>query len=203
MTMLQAASSTAWTRSSVANGPAPNSAAASRTNDRSAANSLTAPVSRIDRVRAPAVISGSGQPREVGRRTLDEPTGALAPGERPIADDDGAPAHDDVAAALDGAALVAGVVDRHVVRLRRDRVLAARVVDDEVGVRTDRDRTLSRIHPEQLRRRGGGDLDPALLRDPSSDDAAVVEQVHPVLDAGQAVRDLPEVALPEVFLAVE
>ena len=41
------------------------------------------------------------------------------------------------------------------------------------------------------------------LRDPAGDDAAVVEQVDPVLDAGQAVRHLPEVALAEVLLALE
>ena len=41
------------------------------------------------------------------------------------------------------------------------------------------------------------------LRDPAADDAAVVEQVDPVLDARQAVGDLPEVALAELLLAVE
>ena len=81
--------------------------------------------------------------------------------------------------------------------------VAVRVVDDEVGVRADRDRALPRVHPEQLRRRRRDDLDPALLRDPAADDAAVVEQVDPVLDAGQAVRDLPEVAPAELLLAVE
>ena len=82
-------------------------------------------------------------------------------------------------------------------------MLPVRVVDDQVRVRPDGDRALARVHPEQLRRRGRDDLDPALLRDLPADDAAVVQQVEPVLDARQAVRDLPEVALAEVLLAVE
>ncbi len=41
------------------------------------------------------------------------------------------------------------------------------------------------------------------LRDPAGDDAAVVEQVDPVLDARQAVGDLAEVAATELLLAVE
>src|SRR5262249_32938650 len=39
--------------------------------------------------------------------------------------------------------------------------------------------------------------------DPATGDAAVVEQVDSVLDAGQPVGDLPEVALAKVFLALE
>ena len=80
---------------------------------------------------------------------------------------------------------------------------AGRVVDDEVRVRADGDRALARVHPEQLRRRRRDDLDPALRRDPAADDAAVVEQVDPILDAGQAVGDLAEVAPAELLLAVE
>jgi hypothetical protein len=47
------------------------------------------------------------------------------------------------------------------------------------------------------------DLDPALLRDPAGDDAAVVEQVDAVLDARQAVGDFRKSPLPSSFWPVE
>src|SRR4051812_11656471 len=84
----------------------------------------------------------------IGGGALDEPAGALLPGEVAIADDDRPPRQDDVAATLDRPALVARVVDVHVVGPRRDRPLAVRVVDDDVRVRADRDSALPRVHPE-------------------------------------------------------
>ena len=62
-------------------------------------------------------------------------------------------------------ALVAGVVDGHVVRRGGDRLGGGRVVDDDVGVRADGDRALLRVEAEDLRRRGRGDLDEAVHRD--------------------------------------
>ena len=59
------------------------------------------------------------------------------------------------------------------------------------------------IHPEQLRRAGRDDVDPALAGDAALDHAAVVQQVDAVLDPRQAVRNLPEVAPPELLLALE
>src|SRR5258706_791158 len=145
----------------------------------------------------------SGHPGEVGRGPLDELAVTPAPGERAVADDDRAPAQDDVRPAADLTTLVARIVDVHVVGLRADRAGRVRVVDDEIGIRSDRDRALPREHPEQLGGCGGDDLDPALLRDPAVGDAAVVEQVDAVLDPRQPVRNLPEIALAEVLLAFE
>src|SRR6185503_3868908 len=75
--------------------------------------------------------------------------------------------------------------------------------DDEVRVRADRHGALLGVHPEQLRRRRRDDLDPALAADPAGDYSAVMEQIDAVLDAGQPVGDLPEVALAEILLALE
>jgi hypothetical protein len=128
---------------------------------------------------------------------------ALASGELAVADDDRPARQDDVGAALDLTALVARVVDVHVVGRRADRSLRRRIVDDEVRVGADRDRTFPGIHPEQLRWRRGDDVDPPLASHPAADDAAVVQQVNPVLDARQPVRNLPEVAFAKVLLALE
>src|SRR5436190_1889644 len=171
--------------------------------------SRSAAASMVSESAGPSVIAAgppagrSADPGVVGGRPLDELPCALAAGELPIADDHRAAAEDDVRPALDLASLIAGVVDVHVMRLRADRVPRVRVVDHEVGVRADRDRALRGKHPEELRRRRGDGLDPALLRDPAGDHATVVEQVDAVLHAGQPVRDLAEVAVAERLLALE
>jgi hypothetical protein len=90
-----------------------------------------------------------------------------------------------------------------VVGRRGDGPAPVRVVDDEVRIRTHGDRALPRVQPEQPGRRGGDDLDPPLAADAPADDATIVEQVHPVLDARQAVGDLAKVAPSELLLAVE
>src|SRR4051812_10966543 len=197
--MLVAASSTAWTRSSRQAGGASPECATVRTSSRmSTSRSRSAST-----VIAFTTDRRSAHPGVIGRRPLDEPAIALSPRELTVADDDRAARQDDVAAALDGSALVAGVVDVHVMGGRGDRVSPVRVVDDDVGVGPDRDRALLREHPEHLRGRGRDDLDPAFARDAATDDAPVVEKVDAVLDPGQAVRDLPEVVPSELLLPVE
>ena len=85
-----------------------------------------------------------------------------------------------------------------------DRVRPARVVDDEVGVRADRDRALA-AGTSRTACAGAVEMTSTQRsrRDAAADDAAVVEQVDPVLDARQPVGDLAEVAPPELLLAVE
>src|SRR6476660_1518961 len=166
-----AASSTAWTMSDRLASGAPASSAAERTNVRTSASAPTLASTRIDRavrtIAVPPCPAGLREPGEVGRGALHELAGALPPGELAVPDDDRAARQDDVGPALDRAALVARVVDVHVVGLRADHAGRVRVVDDEIGVRADRDRALLRIHPEELRRRRRDDLDPALPRDPA------------------------------------
>src|SRR5262245_38534080 len=144
---LQVASSTACTRSSAVRSDPPSSVTFARTKARTSARWLT---SLPTRSLWAAAAMGLRHPGVVRRGALQELAGALGPRERAVPDHHRASAHDHVGAALDGAALVARVVDGHVVRLRRDRVLPVWVVDDQVGIGADRDRALLRIHPEEL-----------------------------------------------------
>ena len=59
-----------------------------------------------------------------------------------------------------------------------------------------------RVHAEHPRRRGAARLDPALEADLAGDDA-LVDQLHAVLDAADAVGDLGEVAEAELLLVLE
>ena len=99
-------------------------------------------------------------------------------------------------------ALVEVVVRLRVLRRRRDRVLALRVEDDDVGVGAERDRALARVEAEELRRVRRQQLDHPVERDPALADAEVVDHLQPVLEARAAVRDLREVVLADRLLAV-
>src|SRR5207248_9690059 len=59
---------------------------------------------------------------------------------------------------------------------------------------------LPREQPHDLRRRRRRELDPAARGDAALGHATVKEERHPRLHAGRAVRDLGEVALPELLL---
>src|SRR5262245_42729776 len=163
-------------RSSAVRFEPPSSATDWRTKARTSARWSTEAGTRIARDSRGDELTGLGEARVVRDRTLEEPARALLPGELAVPDDHRAAAHDHVRAALDRAALVARVIDGHVVGFRRDRVLPVRVVDHDVGVRPDRDGALPRVHPEQLRWRGRRDLDPALLADLPAHDATVMQQ---------------------------
>ena len=82
-------------------------------------------------------------------------------------------------------------------------MLARRVVDDQIGVRSRSDDALDAGQPEHPRWRGGTDLHPALPGQPTTDHATVVEQIDPILDARQPVGHLPEIADAELLLVVE
>src|SRR5262249_28054942 len=85
--------------------------------------------------------------------------------------------------------------------LLRERVALLWVPDDDVAVGADGERALPRVEPEDLRRRGRGDLDEAVHRDPAGAHA-LPEEVEPRLDARHAVRDLGEVVPPELLLVL-
>src|SRR3954447_16467814 len=121
------ASSMAWTASAMTSSEAPAATAASRTNARTSATRASSAGRVSARVSASAPTTRarpcSGKTGVVRRGALDELAMALAPGELAVADHDGAAAQHDVGPALDLAALVARVIDVHVVGLRRDRPL--------------------------------------------------------------------------------
>lgn len=125
-----------------------------------------------------------------------------ASGELPLGDDRFAAREHGLDLPGDALALVGRVVDVHVVGLDRHDLLGVRVVDDDVGVGARRDGALLRVQAEHPGRGGAGDLDPAAARDVPVDDG-LVEQVHAVLDAREAVGDLREVAPAELLLAHE
>jgi len=70
----------------------------------------------------------------------------------------------------------------------------------DVAVRTWRNDALAG-QPEHARRRGGARLDPTLEREFASDDA-LVQQLHAVLDAADAVGDRREIAKAQFFLVL-
>src|SRR5690606_26525890 len=106
--------------------------------------------------------------------------------------------------AVDLHALEGAVVDVHLVRPGADRAPVRRVVHHDVGVGADGDRALARVEAEELGGVRRGDLYEALERQLAAADAVGVEQVHAVLDRGDAVRDLRErVAAHGLLLDVE
>ncbi len=114
----------------------------------------------------------------------------------------GAAGDDRVDLAVDLEPLPRGVVHVHVVLgLVADGGVRVRVPHEHVGVGAWRDRALLRVHPEHPRRRRGAGLDPALERQLALHHA-LVDQLHPVLDAAHAVRDLGEVAQAELLLVL-
>src|SRR3954454_13727787 len=97
------------------------------------------------RTRDAASAGPSGHPRVVGGRPLHKATVTGWPDPLAIADHDGPSRQHGVGLADDLPALVAAVVDVHVMRRGRDRPRHARVVDHEVRVRPDRNRALAWI----------------------------------------------------------
>src|SRR6266699_1531258 len=133
---------------------------------------------------------------------LKEAAGALAAEEAAVADQHIAALQHDLGDAEDGPALVAAVVDVHVVGRRGQRPARCRVEDDDVGVSAGREGALARVQPEHPGRRRGGQLDEPHRADPAAFDAAVPEQRVPVFDGGQPVRDGGEVVLAEDLLVL-
>src|SRR5579864_1167059 len=124
------------------------------------------------------------------RASLHErPRSGLA-GEGPAVDDHAAARDHGLSHARDLAAFVRVVVHVHVQGLVGQPLGLVGIEDHEIGVRSRRDRALARKEAEDLRGRGGGELDEPVERDPARPHAAVVDQAHPRFDAGCAVGDL-------------
>src|SRR6185369_4835397 len=146
---------------------------------------------------------GSPSPRRERVPPLQELPHSLLPDVLPFLDHQLAAREDRLRRPFHLPALIAGVVDVHVVRRRADGELLVRVEDHDVGVGADGDRALAREESEDLRCRRRRDLDEAVERDPSLRHATIEDERHAVLDARTAVRDLREVATAELFLLLE
>src|SRR5919201_3853709 len=134
---------------------------------------------------------------------LEELTLPLAPQEAALFDEHLAALHDHLRQAADPAAFVAGIVDVHMMRLRREHALYAWIEDDDVGVRPGCDGSLTRIEPEHPGRCGGDQLDEAVEAYAALLHTAIVDQREAVLDPRQAVGDLGEIALAQYLLFAE
>ena len=119
-----------------------------------------------------------------------------------LVDDDLAAREHGVDVAVDLEALPGGVVHVHVVGLAvADRGVAVRVVDDDVGVGAGLDDALLAVQAEHARRGGRGELDPALERDLAGRRRPGTCRSMRCSIRADAVRDLAEVAEPELLLA--
>src|SRR5687767_11638494 len=88
-------------------------------------------------------------------------------------------------------------------RLGSDGVPGHRVVHHEVRIGPNAHDALAALEAEHARRRGADHFHPSVGSEMPADHAAVVQEVDAILDAGQAVRDLAEVSLTEILLAME
>src|SRR3984885_9972061 len=144
-------------------------------------------------------------------RTSDQILGKAAPDEAAVALgsdvpglilDDGAAGQNDVDVPVDLPSLPRRVVHVHVVGLAdADRRMTVRVVDDDVRICTGADDALLAVHAEHPGRGRAADVHPALQRD-APVGHALVQQVHPVLDAAYPVGNLGEVADAHVLLVL-
>src|SRR6185437_942594 len=128
----------------------------------------------------------------------------------PGAGEEVAGVYDELASGVDLAGVSAyfeafehGVVDAHVVGGGADGVLGVGVPEDEVGVAAGGDGSLLWVHAEYFCRGGCGDFDEAVEGEAAGVDAVMIDQLHPVLDAGAAIGDFGEVVLTERFLVGE
>src|SRR5438093_7803532 len=158
--------------------------------------STRAPATASDRRRPSArAVTGSGAPCAPLEKRPPAGT-AREPSLRHHA----APPQEDVhGRAPHGAPFVRVVVDLHVVGRGADGHDLRRVPDDEVGVGAGLEAPLPRIEPEELGGRGRDEIDEAVRGEPAPVHAAVIEQEETGLDPGRAVRDLGEVAAPEIL----
>src|SRR6188472_1946110 len=144
----------------------------------------------------------TGSVEVAGQAALEVLAVALRADVGVVLDDHRAAAQHGVDLAVDLEALPRRVVHVHVVLLvDTDRRVPGRIPHQDVGVEPGRDLALG-VEAEQARRRGGAGLDPALERDLAGHHA-LVQQLHAMLDAADAVGDLGEVPDADLLLLLE
>src|SRR5205085_11678534 len=82
---------------------------------------------------------------------------------------------------------------------RPHRLRRLRVPDDDVRIRANRQRALVWIKPKDFSWIGAAEFHEPVQADPSLADPVTPQDWHPVLDAGHAVGDLLEAAMPQLF----
>src|SRR6185437_6335569 len=95
------------------------------------------------------------------------------------------------------------VVDAHVVGGGADGVFDVGVPENDISVAAGGYGSLLWVHAEDLRGGGRGNFGEAIQGEASGVHAVVVDQLHPVLDAGATVGDFGEVVLAERLLIGE
>src|SRR5262249_26064944 len=110
-------------------------------------------------------VEARASPRWSSRGPLDERSGPRASGELSTVDDDAATRNNGVGRAHHLSTFIRVVINLHVQCLARQPDLLLRIEDDDVRIRTGRDRPLARKQAEDLRRRRGRQLDEPVQRD--------------------------------------
>src|SRR5439155_21745253 len=86
---------------------------------------------------------------------------------------------------------------------RADSLLAIRIENNDVRVGPNRDRPFPRKYSKDLGSRSGSEFDKSIQANPFLNDAAVVDEAHPMLNAWAAIRNFAEVVTAEFFLLLE
>src|SRR5689334_13799811 len=94
---------------------------------------------------------------------------------------------------FDFTTLVSAVIHSHVMCFGADGVFPTGVENDDIGIGAYGDCPFLRKEAENLRRRRRGQFNEAVEADSLLGNAAIIDEAHPILDAGPAVRNLAEV----------
>src|SRR5438132_3397153 len=133
------------------------------------------------------------------RLALDKLAGALR-AEPALAVDDQFSAQEHLGGiALDLPALVKVVVGPHVHGARADGVLLVRIPQHNVGIASDGQRALTRIHAEYLGWVGSGQLDEAVRAEVLPVDALIPHHHLAILNPRHAVGNLAKIAFPQLL----
>src|SRR5262249_16226439 len=118
--------------------------------------------------------------------------------------------HDDIAArehrlgySADRAPFIGTVIDAHVMGFGPDGRFPVWIEDYDVGVGSHGNGDFPRKQSKDLGSRRGRKLNEPVETDPPLNDAAIIDQTHPVLDSGPTVRNLAEVIASEFLLLLE
>lgn len=140
---------------------------------------------------------------EMGGLALEETTAADRPAKLSVAHRDFSPHRNEGRTPFDGPAFEGVVVDVLCLGLGREFAAVSGIVDDKVGIGSRLDDALAWVEVEDFGRIGAGHRNQLLEGEAATRDAIGVEEVDPIFDRGDSVRDLAEVVLPHRLLVFE